>query len=266
MTASPTASHDPLDTARRQLRERQGPGARYDDPAAPHLEIDWARRGSAYFIRELDQIVDNDFSAPSLLDGWTRAELIAHVGYNARALTRLCTWANTGVETPMYSSSAQRSDEILRGGSLPARALRSLIAHSRADLDVAWRDLNGPAWSADVRTAQGRTVPASETAWMRCREVWVHAVDLDSGASFAEFPRPLLERILADVVSVWRRRGEEPDLVLAISDDDAIPLGTGRGPTVTGSLSDVTGWVTGRRTSGVHTGKTGRLPTLPRWL
>lgn len=57
-------------------------------------------------------------------------------------------------------------------------ALRNLTDHAAVHLNVEWRDLPDEKWSNLVKTAQGRTVPASETAWMRTREVWLHAVTL----------------------------------------------------------------------------------------
>src|SRR5690606_37927968 len=93
-----------LTAARATLRERQGSGARYDSPAAPARELEWARRGTAYFARVLSQTSDAELRRPSALPGWSKAALVAHVGYNARALTRLCEWARTGVRNPMYSS------------------------------------------------------------------------------------------------------------------------------------------------------------------
>jgi maleylpyruvate isomerase len=72
-------------------------------------------------------------------------------------------------------------------------------------------------WAAPVRTAQGRTVPASETVWMRTREVWIHAVDLDNGAQFSDFPDVVLESLLADIVEAWRRQRVGTDLVLEMT-------------------------------------------------
>ena len=114
----------------------------------------------------------------TLLDGWTRKHLLAHVGYNAAALCRLLDWAATGVETPMYESTEQRNREIREGATLSAPALRNLFDHTVARLDEKWRRLPESAWDAEVRTTQGRSVPASETVWMRTREVWIRAVDL----------------------------------------------------------------------------------------
>src|SRR5690606_26609569 len=103
-------------------------------------------------------------------------------------------------------------------------------------------------------------------AWMRTREVWIHAVDLDNGATFADFPRDVLDRLLADVVGMWQRRGEDVNLVLVSTDrDEPTAVGAGTGPTVTGTTADLTRWLTGRGTRRLES-STGTLPELPRWL
>ncbi|MFH5824868.1 maleylpyruvate isomerase family mycothiol-dependent enzyme [Georgenia sp. AZ-5] len=252
------------EAARAALRERLGAGARYDSPNAPARELGWARRGTAYFARKLNELTDAELYEPSLLPGWTRAHLVAHVGYNARALTRLCEWARTGVETPMYASPEQRNAEIERGATLPARALHNLFAHAEVHLSVEWRDLTDEQWDRQVRTAQGRLVPARETAWMRTREVWVHAVDLDNGGSFHDFPPDLLDELVRDVLRAWERRGEGVDLTLAPAGREPIVLGEG-GPTVLGALPDLVRWLTGRGARRL-TGSAGELPQIPRWF
>lgn len=186
-----------------------------------------ARRGQAYFSRALNGLGNDALDAPSLVPGWTRRHVVAHVGLNARALTRLTEWAATGVETPMYASLAERDEEIAYGATQPARALRNLSEHAAVHLDVEWRDLPEDAWRAPVRTALGRTVPASETVWMRTREVWVHAVDLDNGASYRQFPPELVDALLADVARMWRTRsGPGPVPVLEPTDRDGAAEGT----------------------------------------
>jgi maleylpyruvate isomerase len=151
--------------------------ARTDNVTDPALAASLLlmRRGQAYWARALAELPDGDFGAPSLLPGWTRRHLVAHVGFNARAVARLVEWARTGVENPMYISDTQRAEEIEFGATLPVEALRHLAAHAAVHLDVEWRDLPASAWSREVRTAQGRLVPVSETVWIRTREVWIHA-------------------------------------------------------------------------------------------
>lgn len=255
-----------LEQARVELRERQGDGARYDAPDAPAKELGWARAGTAYFARVLSELGDEELYQPSLLAGWTRAHLVAHVGYNARALTRLTEWAATGVETPMYASGAQRGAEIERGSTLPARALRNLFDHSAVHLDVEWRDLPAGGWDAPVVTAQGRTVPVRETAWMRTREVWIHAVDLDATGSFLDFPPEVLDALLADVEQVWARKGTTKDLILELSDrPEARVIGdAASADVVRGRTADVVRWLLGRGARRLVAD--GELPQLPAWL
>lgn len=257
-------SESRLAGARQALRERQGAGARYDAPEAPARELAWARLGTAYFARALEETDDAELAEPSALPGWTRAELVAHVGYNARALTRLCTWARTGIETPMYASSEMREREIRRGGSLPPRALRHLAQHAAVHLDVEWRDLETEHWARRVVTAQGRSVPVRETAWMRAREVWVHAVDLGVGR-FTELPADFLEALVEGVLATWQRKGVAPDLSLHLLDlGRRVTSGSGA-VRVSGRAADLARWLTGRGTSGLEL-EEGVLPQLPVWL
>ncbi|GIG39233.1 maleylpyruvate isomerase family mycothiol-dependent enzyme [Cellulomonas phragmiteti] len=249
--------------------------ARTDRTADPDLRaaLLLARRGQAYFSRKLNELANDELDAPSLVPGWTRRHVVAHVGLNARALTRLTEWAATGVETPMYASREERDAEIAYGATLPARALRSLSAHAAVHLDVEWRDLPPDAWQAPVRTALGRTVPASETVWMRTREVWVHAVDLANGASYRQFPPELVDALLADVARMWRAR-PGPAPVLEPTDRDGAAAGAGAdggaaagAVHVRGRAADLARWATGRGGAHLLTTPDGTpVPDPPRWL
>jgi maleylpyruvate isomerase len=254
-----------LKDAAAALRERQGAGARYDAGNAPHDDLALARLGTAYFARKLTELPDAALDEPSLLPGWSRRHVISHVGYNARALTHLTEWARTGIETPMYTDAGQRDRQILRGVTLPARALRFLFDHSAVHLNVEWRDLTDAQWDAQVRTAQGRTVPVRETAWMRAREVWVHAVDLGNAGSFRDFPPALVNRVIADVVGAWQRRGEAVDLVIAPDGAQPIVVGNG-GVTVSGAPADLARWLAGRGARRLTSSTGGEPPAIPRWF
>jgi maleylpyruvate isomerase len=249
--------------------------ARTDKTTDPNIQAGLllARRGTAYFSRKLNELRDDEFDAPSLLPGWTRRHLIAHVGYNARAIVRLTQWADTGIEQPMYESSEARWREIEYGATLSPVALRNLSEHAAVHLNVQWRDLSDEAWRAEVRTSQGRVVPASTTIWMRTREVWLHAVDLDNGGSFTHFPAELIDHLIADVLSNWRKRRDaegianfvvrpdDRDTARSVGDadaDDAVVL--------TGSAVALARWATGRGHAGVSAVDGADVPIAPRWL
>ncbi|WP_072810135.1 maleylpyruvate isomerase family mycothiol-dependent enzyme [Rhodococcus zopfii] len=222
-----------------------------------------ARRGTSYLSQRLAELTDDELDGPTLLDGWSRRHLVAHIGYNAAALCRLMDWAATGVETPMYASTDQRAQEIAEGATLSPAALRNLFAHTVARLDEKWRNLPDSAWQAQVRTAQGRLVPAEESAWMRTREVWIHAVDLGNGGRFGDFPEVVLDSLLDDIVGMWRKKDLGAGLALEVE---------GRAPVIVkdaevthkvqGSLASVVRWAAGRGAVGV----TGGEVTPPRWL
>lgn len=237
--------------------------ARHDLTTDPHLQqaLLQARRGTAFFARKLNELTDEALDGPSLLPGWTRRHIAAHVGYNARAIARLMEWAATGAEIPMYPSPTARNQEIDFGATLSPIALRNLVDHAAIHLNVEWRDLPENKWGNQVKTAQGRTVPASETVWMRTREVWLHAVDLDNGATTADIPARILQRLLTDVTGAWKTRGTDAGLVVEVEDATFRAGDTGNpdAVVVSGPLAEVTAWATGR-------GTITAAPTAPAWI
>ncbi|SKB71842.1 maleylpyruvate isomerase [Arthrobacter sp. 31Cvi3.1E] len=247
--------------------------ARHDLATDPRLQEDLlqARRGTALFARKLNELSDSELDGATLLPDWTRRHVVAHVGYNARAIARLVEWAATGVETPMYPSPEARNHEIDFGATLSPIALRNLFDHSAVHLSVEWRDLPDARWANDVRTAQGRTVAASETVWMRSREVWIHAVDLNNGATFADIPSTVLERLLGDITGAWKTRGTDTGLLIKVDNTD-LTFGdtSGTNPTViTGTLPALVEWATGRGSNGITAHGTltdGTAPAAPKWI
>jgi maleylpyruvate isomerase len=168
--------------------------------------------GTALFLSHLDSLDDADLDAASLLPGWTRRHLAAHVHFNACALMRLVSWASSGAERRMYDSPHQRAEEIDDGSRWEPTVLRTRVHESAGRLRTALDALPPEAWRAEVVTAQGRTVPASEIPWMRAREVMIHAIDLGTGVTFADLPADFTRALLADVVGKRAAAGEGPDL------------------------------------------------------
>ena len=234
---------DALEKAREALRERQGKGARWDAPEAPAELLGWARTGTAYFARVLNHLTREELDGASLVPGWMRRHVIAEIGYQARALTRLTEWAASGVATPMFADPAQRLEEIADGATLPDRALRGLFHHAAVHLDVEWRDLTASQWDAMVAGPDGEAICVRETAWLRARCVWLRAVDLDNGGSFLDFPPALVDRLIAESAAQWTG----PALTLTPTDRDAaISVGAQGGPAVGGRAADLARWITGR--------------------
>lgn len=201
----------------------------------------WVREGNALLAQGVAGLGETGFSADSLLPGWTRKHLVTHIAANADALGNLVSWARTGVETPMYASAQARNAAIERGALLSAVALDACLARSAEALDEALSRLTEEQWQHEIRTAQGRKVPATEIPWMRAREVCVHAVDLGVGIGFGALSEDFLRALGEDICA---KRG--------LTEDDLRD--------VTGPLPDVVAWLAGRP----H-GLTG-APELGPWL
>ncbi len=228
----------------------------------------WMEHGTSLFLSAVERIDNDGLDAPSLLPGWSRRQLIAHVAANADALGRLVRWASTDEETPMYSSPEQRTAEIDAGALLPAEKLRTWLTTSTQQLASGLDGLSEDAWSHEVVTAQGRTVPATEIPWMRSREVMVHAVDLGSGVTFAELPDDFIDCLVSDVVTK-RSTGQVGPAVLVRATDTGSSwaiAGAGDPVIVQGPLPDVASWLTGRPDGSVQTPHGIPVPELPPWL
>ena len=197
----------------------------------------WMADGSKLTVDAVAGLIESDYDAPTLLPGWTRRHLAAHVAANADAVGNLVRWAATGVETPMYASPAERAAGIERGTWMSGADLESWLRRSAEALEAAMANLTDEQWATSVVTAQGRTVPASETPWMRAREVCVHAVDLDRGVGFGDLPADFLEALVDDITA---KRGEVP--------------------AVDGPLPEVVAWLAGRPHSLTD------APVLGAWL
>ncbi|MDA0637886.1 maleylpyruvate isomerase family mycothiol-dependent enzyme [Nonomuraea sp. MCN248] len=226
----------------------------------------WSAAGTELFLGTVAGWDEERYLAPCGLPGWTRKHLVAHVAANADALGNLVRWAATGERTPMYASKEQRDADIEAGATRPAGELSAWLRESAARLAAGAAALNAQQWNADVVTAQGRTVPATEIVWLRAREVCVHAVDLAAGVSFADLPTGFLTA-LADDVAGKRGAAPGPAVVLTATDTgDRWELpGDGAPNAASGPLAEVAAYLAGRPHHLTATDGS-PAPTLPAWL
>ncbi|MCW6010773.1 maleylpyruvate isomerase family mycothiol-dependent enzyme [Micromonospora sp. CPCC 205371] len=203
----------------------------------------WVAEGTALCRRAVAGLDEAAYGEPSLLPGWSRKHVVAHLAGNAEAIGNLLRWARTGEPTPMYSSPEQRTADIEAGAKLPGARVTTWFERSARALDGALASMTDEQWRAEVVTAQGRTVPASETAWMRSREVMVHAVDLDTGISFADLPPEFLSALREDILT--KRAGTVPR--------------------IDGDPAEVTAYLAGRPYKGVTAEDGSPAEWLPPW-
>ncbi|WP_086563039.1 maleylpyruvate isomerase family mycothiol-dependent enzyme [Streptomyces africanus] len=239
--------------------------------ARPAAMLEQAAKGTAEFEAAVHRLTDPGFTRPSHLPGWSRAHVVAHVARNADALVNLLTWARTGVETAMYASGDQRAREIEEGARRPAEELRAELLAADRSLAAELAALPDECWAATVRTARGREVPASQVPWMRVREVWIHAVDLNIDTSFDDVPREVCAALLDDVTATFRARPDCPPVTLRTEDGARTwslgAPGSADPVVTTGDLPSLAAYATGRPVPGpLYPTGGGTLPKLPAWL
>jgi maleylpyruvate isomerase len=228
----------------------------------------WAGDGAAHLRGLMTRMGDDAFAAPSALPGWSRAHVLTHVARNADAMINLLTWARTKVPTPAYTSREQRDADIETGARRAPDEIRADVVSSSDRLAKVARVMPEQAWSAQVRNAQGREIPATDIPWLRAREMWIHAVDLDVGAAFADMPAPMVAELLTDVAASMGQKSDCPPLRLVALDGRAWAVGD---PSVAvdvcGPAPELAAWLLGRsRGKNLKRPAGTPLPKLPRWL
>jgi maleylpyruvate isomerase len=123
----------------------------------------------------------------------------------------------------------------------------------------------------------GRAIPAAEVPWMRVREVWLHAIDLDTGATVEDIPSGVVDLLADDVTAALSDKPDCPALLLAPTDRDRTwGLGAARfdldahapatgapHPVLHAPAAIIVGWITGRI---VPVDLPEPVPPLPAWL
>jgi maleylpyruvate isomerase len=227
----------------------------------------WAGDGAAHLRGLMTRMGDDAFRAPSALPGWSRAHVLTHIARSADGMVNLLTWARTGVPTPAYASLEQRSADIDAGAARTPAGIRDDVIASSDRLAQVVRKMPREAWSARVTNVQGREIPASDIPWMRAREMWIHAVDLDVGASFADLPAPMLAELLTEVASMMGEKADCPGLRLVAPERAWATRDVPDPVTVSGPAPELVAWLLGRsRGRPLRCIDGGKLPALPHWL
>lgn len=229
----------------------------------------WAADGAAHLRGMMTRMGDDAFFKPSGLPGWTRAHVLTHVARNADAMVNLVTWARTGVQTPAYVSRDARDADIETGAGRTPAEIRDDLVSSSDRLAAAVRETPEAAWSAKIADTRGRPMIASDVLWLRAREVWIHAIDLDAGASFSDLPRPMLRELLTDATATLGARPDFPRLLLVPSDEQrSWNVGENGEPLeVRGPAAELVAWLLGRsKGRDLRTAEGKRPPALPAWL
>jgi len=143
-------------------------------------------------------ITEPDLRAPSLLPGWTRAHVLAHVARNADAMRNLLAGARSGQNRPGYASAEARDADIETGARMNAKDLADDLADAAMAFRTVVTQLPDDAWQFRVRMLDSGPFPAADLLTRRLVEVELHHCDLGAGYGPADWPAAFGEMELAE--------------------------------------------------------------------
>ncbi|MET3175504.1 UNVERIFIED_ORG: maleylpyruvate isomerase [Arthrobacter sp. UYCu721] len=228
------------------------------NPARLHSDLSRLGRETDMFLATVASLSDDEMAAPSLCEGWSRAEVIGHVASNGRAMVNLIDWAVSGEERPMYASKEARAESIAALAALPRQELIAEVQASAAHFAEQVQRLSGELAAPEL-TVGGKDIPATSVVALRIAEVVVHHHDLGTAWTIEEAdPDSLLNAIEAVVRSL--RAKDAPGMTLTTEERDEWVIGDGA-LHVTSDREGLLQWLA--RGDDEHVEADGPLPVLP---
>ena len=217
-------------------------------------------RETGMMLATVESLADDELTVASLCEGWTRADVIAHIASNGRALVKLIGWAATGEEQQLYTSREARDAEIAELAALPRTELVERFRESAAYFAEQAQRLSGDL-AVDEVHLHGKQIPATSIVALRISEVIVHHHDLDTTWTLEEAD---LDAQLYGVEAAVRtlRAKDAPGMTLVSEEGDEWVIGDGA-VRVDSDREGLLAWLA--RGQSDHVEADGELPQLPAW-
>lgn len=225
---------------------------------------DQIARADQALVRTVDGLADQDYAGASLLPGWTRAHVVAHLALNAEGLAGVLHGAHLGRPQAMYASPEARDSDIEDLATADPGALRERLLASTGQFAEALAAMHEGDWDGRFeRTPGGPEFALVNVALMRVREVEIHHADLDAGYSPADWPEDFRVVLLE---SMTKRPHPAPFSARPTDLDRTWHYGEGDGgPVVSGTSAALGWWLTGRGDGAGLTTDAGTLPEVESW-
>ena len=223
------------------------------------VDLDHARQATRRLLDRAAGLDPDALAGSSLLPGWTRAHVLAHLARNADSHLRMLDGLR------QYPSREVRAADIEKGAGQPADALVADLQQACDRLEERWRGIAD--WDADIRTGD-RAMTARKLVRGRYREVEIHHVDLDAGYRPADWPDGFAEWVLNQAARSMAEKADAPRMSLvAVDAGGQWHTGEPADVQVSGPARGLCAWLIGRSDgSDLSVRPEGPLPTPPPWL
>lgn len=230
------------------------------------LEPDHLTEAGQRLVRTVDGFTDEDWTGASLLPGWSRAHVVAHLALNGEALHDVLVGAREGEPVAMYRSPEARDSDIEELAQADSAELRERLLAGLTTFQDATVAVPDDVWSGRFeRTPGGPTLPLNSVPLMRVREIEIHHADLGAGYTADQWPPRFAEAVIDGMV-----KRLDPDVSFRVTPLDyerTWDVGQVSDTTavVTGPVTQLAWWLTGRDPGEQVVCSRGDLPTIGAW-
>jgi len=202
----------------------------------------------------LHGLTDLSVRADSVLPGWSRGHVLAHLAGVGNALARQVEYALEDRKVDVYDGGRPARDAgIAANAGNPAADLVEDAVAASAAFDRALAKIGPDDWGRSVVYRDGTLVEVVQAYW---REIEIHSTDLRLGYTPATWSPEFSDHLLTFTAP---RAPEGVQVLLRADDGGTWTWGTGTPVEVTGARNDLAAWAAGRTPVGsVH----GDLPEL----
>ena len=230
-------------------------------------QIDETLLATTRYLQALTVLDDESVRRASLLPGWSRAHVVAHLSRNADAFTRVLGQVAAGEPASMYASNEARDADI--ADTVERLDLAGLVEDALAST----ARLTEALWACDADPDAPYTrVPGGDLSFplhtvgpRRRAEVEIHHSDLGTGYEPSTWPSDFSSHLVKQRQDELAQAGG-PSMVLSSTNVGGLwKFGEGQGPEIHGSVGDLAWWLVGRGDGQGLTCSAGELPVLGRW-
>jgi maleylpyruvate isomerase len=230
-----------------------------DGPAAGLAALAAATQRLLATVAGLD---DEQLRLPSALPAWSRLHVLTHLARNADGLRNRLLAARTGATVEQYPSAALRAADIEVGARRDPALVRLDLEAACERFAVDADSLTPADWARQLREP---SEPASGLVGRRLREVVAHHVDLAAGYTFADAPEATLLGFFDRIAERFAGTPVDPCTLRAVDVGRTWQVGAGGGPSLSGPLSALVTWATGRGMPEEVVSDRGDVPASPGW-
>lgn len=217
-------------------------------------------------VRTVDSLADDQWSQPSVLPGWTRGHVIAHLALNAEGLATALDDLRHHRPAAMYASNEQRDADIQELAAAEPPAIRERLFAAGEQLREMLAALSDDDWAGSVdRVPGGPSFPVMALPATRRREVEIHHADIACDYRHTDWPRDFCAELL-EVLAHDQAANPETDPFKVSATDLGITWQVGADePVIAGSGADLGWWLAGRGSGDGLSTASGALPRIGAW-